>query len=331
MNASMTHPLTKADILDRLLNQPLDELMAEAREVLLAVKGDAIHLRGIVEFSSHCVRDCLYCGLRRDNRKARRIRLSEEEILGAALYAVSAGVDTVVLQSGDDLAYRAEDLAFVIHKIKSLTGAAVTVSCGERPFRDYVLWREAGADRYLMRHETADPDLYARLHPGRTLDQRLTALRALSRLGYETGAGCIVGLPGQTPDILAQDVMLVRELGAAMCGVGPLLPQAGSGLPGVAPGSLETTLRMIALIRLACPGINIPATTALASLDPARGHSLGLLAGANVIMPVFTPDRLRGSYRIYDGKIPVKPEDAHTAAQAAGRRLLKPKRVLPHA
>lgn len=308
---------------EALLAPESSALLREADAVRLRAKGSGVFLRGIVEFSSFCVRNCLYCGLRRANTQVRRFRLEPSTVIRQALAIAARGIGTVVLQSGDDLDYPAEAIAFMVAEIRRRADMVVVLSVGERETWEYELWREAGADRFLMKQETADPELYARLHPGKTLEQRLAALRALKSLGYETGTGFIVGLPGQTAATLARDILLVRELGADMCGVGPFVPQAQTPLAQVPPGSVETTLRVLALLRLTDPGLNLPATTALATLDPRDGQYRALLAGANVIMPNFTPERERGLYRIYDNKAPVDLAAAHEAVARAGRCLIR--------
>lgn len=314
--------MDRAQALHGLTDQPLEELRSRADAVRAAAKGEGVFLRGIVEFSNHCVRNCLYCGLRRANRAVRRYRMAPGEVVAAAVEVARAGLGTVVLQSGDDLDYPAGDIAGIVREIKARCDTAVVLSAGERPFGDYDLWRAAGAERYLIKHETADPDLYARLHPGRTLDQRLAAQRELKALGYEVGSGFIIGLPGQDADTLARDILLVRDTGADMCGAGPFLPQADTPLAQHPPGGLEPTLRVLSLLRLACPELNIPATTALATLDPERGQRLALAHGANVIMPNFTPPGRRENYRIYDHKARVDLESAREAAARAGRRII---------
>jgi biotin synthase len=280
-----------------------------------------VHLRGIVEFSNHCVRNCTYCGLRRDNQGIRRYRLAPEAIVAAAMKVAAAGVSTVVLQSGDDFAYTAKDLADIIREIKARADVAVTLSVGERPLSHYERWRDAGADRYLLKHETANPDLYARLHPGQRLEERLSILQCLKAMGYETGCGMIVGLPGQRLEDLADDVLLTRRLEVDMCGIGPFIPQSETPLGTFSKGGLETTLRMIALVRVLCPRIHLPATTALATLAPEDGQILGLMAGANVLMPNFTPDEWRGAYTIYDQKAQVDLARALSVIARASRRV----------
>jgi len=315
--------MNRQDILHRLTDAPLDALVAEADAVRAESVGNGVYLRGIVEFSNHCVRNCLYCGLRRANTKITRYRMPPDEVVTAALRTAALGVGTVVLQSGDDLEYGAGNIANIITRIKEQADIKITLSLGERPFPDYELWRDAGADRYLMKHETADAALYDRLHPGKHLQQRLAALRYLKELGYEIGSGFIVGLPGQTARTLADDIWLVRELGVDMCGAGPFLPQADTPLSTAPNGDEDITLRVLALLRLACPRANLPATTALASLDPERGQFLALRAGCNVIMPNFTPSACREHYRIYDHKEAVGLKSAKAVIRRAGRTLIR--------
>lgn len=316
-------PFFTRDQIVEVLQAPQAEwLKIEADKVRTQAKGDGVFLRGIIEFSSYCIRNCLYCGLRAANGQAVRFRLSPEAIKQQALAIAAAGIGTVVLQSGDDLAYPAEDIADIVHAIKRQTGIAVVLSLGEREDWEYALWRSAGADRYLIKHETANADLYAALHPGKTLKQRRDAQHLLQSLGFELGTGFIVGLPGQTDAILADDVLLVREMGADMCGLGPFVPQAQTPLANHPSGNVETTLRLIALLRLMCPEINLPATTALATLDPENGQCQALLAGANVIMPNFTPQEERGKYTIYDNKLSVDLKSAIDAVKQTGRHVV---------
>ncbi len=313
--------MDRVEILQNLTRPSLFGLTARANCVREEMKGDVVHLRGIIEFSSHCVRDCVYCGLRRSNRHLDRYRIAPDRVVELALGVAAAGVSTVVLQSGDDLAYAASDIAGIVRRIKDRAEIKVTLSVGERPFSDYEMWRHAGADRYLMRHETANPDLYARLHPGKRLQERLAALLFLKDLGYEIGNGMIVGLPGQTLSDLADDILLTRRLGVRMCGVGPFIPQSGTPCRDFPNGSLETTLRVIAVLRLVCPENNLPATTALATLDPLDAQLLALISGANVLMPVFTPAAVRGGYRIYDNKAGVSLEQAKETISRAMRKV----------
>lgn len=277
-----------------------EELRCEADRVRRQWVGDAVHLRGIIEFSNFCRRGCAYCGINRHNRGLPRYRMPPEEIVETARRAVKLGFKTVVLQSGEDPFYTTELLAEVVREIKKAE-VAVTLSVGERPPEDYQAWREAGADRYLLKFETSDSRLYARLHPGCSLDQRLRCLRSLKELGYQAGSGNIVGLPGQSVDTLAKDLLLMRLLRLEMAGIGPFIPHPGTPLGGYPAGSVELTLKVLALARLMLPWAHLPATTALGSLQQ-DGRQLGLKGGANVLMLNLTPAEYRRLYEIYPQK-----------------------------
>lgn len=303
-DASRADTPTRAEIL-RLLN--LSE--AEAREALFpaadAVRksgvGDGIFLRGIIEFSNICVQDCLYCGLRRSNTALRRYRMKEAEILSAARRIRGEGIGTVVLQSGEEGSLPQEQLCSLVEKIKIDTGLAITLSVGERPKEEYRAFFEAGADRYLLKFETTDPDLYRRLRPGRSLHERLRALTDLRELGFEVGTGNMVGLPGQGPETLADDLLMMKSLDADMLGIGPFLPHPQTPLAASPPGDVFETLKALAVARLLTRTTNIPATTALQTLD-AEGRIRALEGGANVVMPDFTPPARRRHYEIYPGR-----------------------------
>jgi biotin synthase len=320
--------MDRNEILHHLTQTALGDLIEQADLVRTQYHGDDVHLRGIIEFSNHCIRNCVYCGLRRDNQNIRRYRLSPDAIVTAAMQVATAGVGTVVLQSGDDFGYTAADLAGIIRRIKAQTEVAITLSVGERPFSHYEMWRNAGADRYLLKHESANPDLFARTHPGQRLEKRLAILRFLKALGYEIGNGMIVGLPGQTPYDLTDDILLTKHLDVDMCGIGPFIPHFQTPYGDFSSGPLEMTLRMIALVRLLCPRIHLPATTALATLAPLDGQLLGLMAGANVIMPNFTPAKWRGYYTIYDHKAKIELAQAQSVITRASRRVAGLKKEL---
>lgn len=294
----------------------LEALWREADAARRAFVGDDVHLRGLIEISNHCARQCAYCGLRAGNVKLERYRMTEKEILGCANDAADYGYGTVVLQAGEDFGISAEWLAGIVKRIKSETGLAVTLSMGERPYEDLALWREAGADRYLLRFETSDAELYGRIHPplpDRETD-RIAILRELRKLGYEIGSGVMVGIPGQTLESLADDIMLFSELDLDMIGVGPFIAHPGTPLGGggyelalpaedQVPATEEMVCKVIALARLACPEANIPSTTALATLNRDYGRELGLMRGANVVMPNLTPVEYRAKYEIYPSKV----------------------------
>lgn len=284
-----------------LPDEQLPLLMKAADEVRRKSAGNQVHLRGIIEFSNHCRQNCCYCGLRAAHKNACRYRLTPEQILDTAEAAVRTGYRTLVLQSGEDSAISAEAIAELTKEIKKLN-VAVTLSCGERSYEVYAMWREAGADRYLIKQETADPALYRCIRPGHTLSQRLQCQKWLKELGYQLGTGCMIGLPGQTIEILARDLQLMKEMKADMSGMGPFIPHPQTPLKFGTTGSISMTLKMLAAARLYMPWLLLPATTALASLHP-EGRELALRAGANVIMPNVTPEFARSMYQIYPGKL----------------------------
>jgi len=278
-----------------------EELRREADEIRRRGVGDVVHVRGIIEFSNYCRCHCAYCGLRHDNAGLERYRLEPPEIVDTAGFIASLGFGTVVLQSGEDMWWTAQRLAGVISDIKAATGMAVTLSVGERDAADYRLWRDAGADRYLLRHETADPELYARMHPQASLENRVRCLENLMELGYQVGTGCIVGLPGQSAESLAEDLLFMQRLNIHMGGPGPLIPHPDTPLGSEPAGAVETVLNMMALVRLLIPDIMMPATTSLETALEG-GRMAGLQSGANVIMPNLTPRSVAAKYEIYPGK-----------------------------
>ena len=297
---------------DDLLLQGLYERADSMRKARV---GEAVHLRGLIEISNYCVRQCLYCGLRAANRSLPRYRMTEAEIMECVRQAVELGYGTVVLQAGEDYGIRGDWLSAIIGRIKLETGLAVTLSLGERGEEDLRSWREAGADRYLLKFETSDLDLYRRVHPrrGKEPSNRIAMLQRLRDLGYEVGSGVMVGIPGQTYRSLAHDIHLFGSLDLDMIGVGPYLPHPATPLgreggrwaapeDQQVPNTERMSYKVIALSRLVCPDANIPSTSALATLNPREGRALGLQRGANVIMPNLTPPLYRRSYQIYPGK-----------------------------
>ena len=306
-----------------------DELAGRAREVCEAVYGDGVFARGLIEFTNICKNDCYYCGIRRSNRACERYRLTRKQILACADAGWRAGFRTFVLQGGEDPAATDEWLAGVVGALKAVhPGCAVTLSVGERSRESYERLRAAGADRYLLRHETATSAHYERLHPaGMTLGARLACLDALRAAGFAVGAGFMVGSPFQTTEMLAADLALIQEFRPEMCGIGPFVPHRDTPFAAEAPGTVELTCYLLSLVRLAHPTVLLPATTALEALDPC-GREKGILAGANVVMPNLTPPEHQGDYALYDGK-PRSAADAARkwAALAAqleplGRRLV---------
>lgn len=261
-----------------------------------------VYLRGLIEISNYCIRDCMYCGIRKSNSKAQRYRLSEEEIVSCAVKGDELGYKTIVLQGGEDPYFSDDILADIIRKIKTkLPDNAITLSLGERSFKSYKKLYDAGADRYLLRHETSNRQLYEKLHPNASFDNRRRCLIDLKEIGYQIGAGFMVGLPGQNNEDLVNDLLYLKELEPHMCGIGPFIPQKDTPLGLEKGGTCEKTVILLAIIRLLLPNVLLPATTALSTIS-ATGREEGLRAGANVIMPNLSPLNVRSKYSLYDGK-----------------------------
>ncbi len=288
------------------------------------VFGRAVYLRGLIEFTSFCRNDCYYCGLRRSNRRCERYRLTEEQILSCCRQGYELGFRTFVLQGGEDMRYSDADICRIVSAIKeNHPDCAVTLSIGERSRESYEAYFTAGADRYLLRHETADPVLYSRLHPPElTLKNRVRCLYDLKEIGYQIGAGMMLQAPFQTTDDIVTDLFFLRELQPDMIGTGPFIPHKDTPFRDEPAGTAELTLFMIGVLRLMFPEALIPATTALGTIDP-RGREKGILAGANVVMPNLSPADVRGKYLLYDGKICTGDEAAEcrTCMQARIRSV----------
>ncbi|WP_270399639.1 [FeFe] hydrogenase H-cluster radical SAM maturase HydE [Mitsuokella multacida] len=294
-----------------------ENLAAAADRVRRAFVGDGVHLRGLIEFSNICRQDCMYCGLRRENGKVKRYRLSADAIVELARKAKGYGYQTVVLQSGEDMYFTAERLAAIVRRIKALD-LAVTLSVGERSYEEYALWRAAGADRYLLRIETTDEAVYERWDPDMAYANRIRCLRDLHALGYEVGTGTLVGLPGQSLASLADDILFYQQIDADMVGIGPLIPNPDTPLGTAAPGDFHLTRRMVSLLRLLLPEANIPATTAMETMMP-HGRELILASGANVVMPNVTEGDPRRNYALYPGKVCVADTPAACRSCMSGR------------
>ncbi|MFZ0829183.1 MAG: [FeFe] hydrogenase H-cluster radical SAM maturase HydE [Verrucomicrobiia bacterium] len=314
----MNRTLDQAEIFSWLREENperLKELWRQADAMRRLHVGDAVHLRALVEISNHCARQCAYCGLRAGHETLTRYRMEAGEILAAARQAMKFGYGTVVLQAGEDYGITTGWMADIIRQIKAETPLAVTLSLGERSDEDLAAWREAGADRYLLRFETSDRELFQAIHPrlGHQPCDRLAILRRLKQLGFETGSGVMVGIPGQTYKSLADDIALFCELDLDMIGIGPFIPHPATPLgrepdknaavqPGQVPNTELMVYKAVALTRLVCPEANIPATTALATINQRNGRELGLQRGANVFMPNLTPLKYRRLYEIYPAK-----------------------------
>lgn len=292
---------TKQEIIDILKdNSRNDWLFSLADRVRKDNTGDEIHLRGLIEFSNTCSRTCKYCGLRAENSSIDRYRMTVEEITECAQKAVNAGYKTIVLQSGEDYSYTTNTLCKIIETIKKLD-TAVTLSIGERSFEDYKAFKDAGADRFLIRIETTDKNLYKQMHPNMSFENRLRCIKDLKKLGYETGTGCLVGLAGQTIESLADDILFFKDINADMIGIGPFIPHPNTPLAKNPAGNLTLALKVMALTRIMLPDINIPATTAMETLNP-QGRIMALQSGANVIMPNVTTADFSTKYEIYPNK-----------------------------
>lgn len=307
--------MTRQEIIEQL-GAPLggissdQDLFDRAVQVRNQTVGDKVHLRGLIELSNRCRKNCLYCGIRCGNRAVERYELTDEQVLAAAQYAWRAGYGSIVIQAGErtDEAFigRVERLLRAVKEL-SRGELGITLSLGEQSLETYRRWFEAGGHRYLLRIEASDPSLYARLHPAdHSYNERRECLTRLREVGYQVGTGVMIGLPFQTLDNLADDLLFFQQLDIDMCGMGPYIefpgtPLADSPSRFTRPERLQLALRMIALLRLLIPDLNIASTTALHALHP-QGRELGIAAGANVMMPNLTPDAVRGNYRLYDNK-----------------------------
>ncbi len=319
-NEKMANTLSQNEILHFLQTtdpSELAELWRRADEVRHASVGEAVHLRGLIEISNYCQANCAYCGIRAGNARVVRYRMEIPEIVARVKLAEKLGYGTVVLQSGEAPARMPGTwVTELVREIRRNAPLAITLSLGERPDTDYAAWKEAGANRFLLRFETSNPEVFVRIHPGHPgLETRLDALRRLRELGYELGSGVMIGIPGETWRDVAADLEMFRTLDLDMIGVGPFLPHAdtplgkefldaqaaGAPLTEV-PNDELTTLKMVALTRLVRPYANIPSTTALATIDVTQGYELGLSRGANIIMPNLTPANYRELYAIYPAK-----------------------------
>ena len=320
---NQNHALTKGEALQLIREgaEYKDKLFALAQRAAQQSFGRNIFVRGLIEFTNYCKNDCYYCGIRRSNKNAARYRLTRDEILECCRAGYALGFRTFVLQGGEDYTYSDEDIAAIVRAIKQQhPDCAVTLSIGERSRETYKLWKEAGADRYLLRHETADFNHYAKLHPAElSAVNRQSCLYTLKELGYQAGAGFMVGSPYQTEENLADDLMFLQKLRPQMIGIGPFIPHHDTPFKGEPAGSVELTLVLLAILRLLFPHVLLPATTALGTLCPG-GRVLGIKAGANVIMPNLSPQNVRGKYLLYDNKL-------HSGAEAAEALELLKKEV----
>ena len=318
--AETTHSLTKEEIILLLTSHEDDQhLFMAADRVRSKYVGDEVHLRGLIEFSNICKQNCFYCGLRKDNANVERYWLKPDTIIEFASKAEGYGYKTVVLQSGENDIYTIADMQYIIDKIKAL-GLAITLSVGEKTRTEYEAYKRAGADRYLLRIETTDQKLYKKLHPGMSLQNRIRCLTDLKELGYEVGTGCLVGLPEQTIASLADDILFFKAIDADMIGLGPFIPNGDTPLAEEIGGTFLASLKVMAITRLLLPDANIPATTAMETLNK-EGRIVALKSGANVIMPNVTEGEYRQLYMLYPGKICINDTPAHCRGCITGKIL----------
>ena len=283
-----------------------------ARERACEYYGKKIFVRGLIEMTNYCRNDCLYCGIRKSNKKVQRYRLTKEDIMECCREGHSLGFRTFVLQGGEDMYYTDDIMTDIIASIRAeYPDCAITLSLGEKPRESYQRFFDAGANRYLLRHESADPEHYRRLHPAElSLANRMECLRNLKEIGYQVGAGSMVGSPYQTVDNLVEDLLFIKEFAPQMVGMGPFIPHHETPFAHEKPGSAELTLFLLAIVRLMNPKVLLPATTALGTVEN-NGREMGVLAGCNVVMPNISPMSVRRKYMLYDNKLNA---DAETEA-----------------
>lgn len=300
-------------IIEKRTTDRSEYLFEKARSIREEKYGKDVFVRGLIECSNYCKNDCFYCGIRRGNKNVRRYRLTDEEILSCCENGYGLGFRTFVLQGGEDPAMTDSKVEQIVRRIKEqYPDCAVTLSLGEREAASYQRFYDAGADRYLLRHETADAAHYGILHPSDlSLEHRINCLQHLKRIGFQTGCGFMVGSPGQTPEYLARDMEFIKELDPQMVGIGPFIPQHDTPFRNESAGSFEMTLWLLALLRLMLPNVLLPATTALGTIHP-KGREMGIMAGANVVMPNLSPLSVRKNYLLYDNKICTGDEAAES-------------------
>ncbi len=306
------HKLTENEFKNLIENTDLAPYAAEkAVKVRQNHYGNCVYIRGLIEISNFCKNDCLYCGIRKSNRNCDRYRLSKDEILSCCDEGYPLGFRTFVLQGGEDAYYTDDSLCDIIRSIKErYPDCAVTLSLGERSFESYKRLKDAGADRYLLRHETADKAHYEKLHPKNlSFDTRMDCLKNLRSLGYQVGCGFMVGSPHQTLAEIAKDLVFLQEFRPEMCGIGPFIPHKDTPFKDYSAGSAELTCYLLSLVRLILPTVLLPSTTALGSIHP-KGREMGILAGANVVMPNLSPFDNREKYMLYNNKLSSGSESA---------------------
>lgn len=317
LKAKNKHDLSFDEIVSLLKYKNQDEIYKAANEVREKYVGNGVHIRGLIEFSNVCKQNCKYCGIRAKNKFQERYRLNEDEIIQTVNDATNFGYKTIVLQSGEDDYFNKEKIVSLIKEIKKYN-VALTLSIGEKTNEEYEAYKVAGADRYLLRIETTDENLYKKMHPSADFENRKRCLRDLKKIGFETGTGCLVGLPGQTVESLADDILFFKELDADMIGIGPFISHPDTPLSNEPDGDFDLALKVMAVTRLVLPNINIPATTAMETLRK-NGRVLALQSGANVVMPNLTDSEHKKLYSIYPNKAGVTREDVALMLKDIGR------------
>lgn len=299
--------MNKDEIVEILTCKSADIYYKKADAIRREYCGNIVHLRALIEFSNFCKKQCLYCGINAKNKNVKRYRLSEQDIVKSAKYAQKIGIKTIVLQSGEDDYFDVKKMCSIIEKIKELN-LVITLSIGEKTKDEYRAYKDSGADRYLLRIETTDENLYKKLHPNSDFKNRLKCLYNLKKLGFELGSGIMVGLPQQSIESIADDILFFKKIDVDMVGLGPFISNSETELKNFPNGSYELALRSIAATRLLMPDINVPATTAMETLLK-EGRKIALQSGANVVMPNITPQNIRGNYSLYPNKQSVNALD----------------------
>lgn len=289
----------------------IEYLAASARQTTAAIYGNHVYIRGLIEFTNICKNDCFYCGIRKSNSLAQRYRLTKDDILSCCVTGHALGFRTFVLQGGEDAYFTDELVCEIVSSIKGLyPDCAITLSIGEKTRESYQKYFDAGADRFLLRHETANKEHYQSLHPSElSFEKRIRCLKDLKSIGYQTGCGFMVGSPNQTIETLYEDIQFIKDFQPEMVGIGPFIPHKDTPFAEKKAGTLEQTLRLLSIIRLIHPHVLLPATTALGTIHP-NGRELGILSGANVVMPNLSPTQVREKYMLYNNKIATDEESA---------------------
>lgn len=310
-----------AFLIQNRTKESMEYITPKARRIRQKIYGTSVYVRGLIEFTNVCKNNCLYCGIRRSNHSCQRYRLTVEEILECCAMGYELGFRTFVLQGGEDGYWDDGVLCGLVRRIKErYPDCALTLSVGERSRESYQRLFDSGADRYLLRHETADQDHYEKLHPSEmSFEHRMKCLRDLKEIGYQVGCGFMVGSPWQTPQTLARDLKFIEEFSPDMCGIGPFIPHKDTPFGQETAGTLEETLWLLSIIRLILPHVLLPATTALGTIHP-RGREMGILSGANVVMPNLSPVSVRKKYELYDNKI-CTGDEAAECKNCLGRRM----------